>query len=45
MSVVCRVDCPALKVPPELVVRHEQLVFSALDALQPSNRLVDIIRM
>ena len=40
-----RVDCPALKVPAALMVKHEELVFAAMNAMQASSRLLDIIRM
>lgn len=32
---LCRVSCPAYRVPAELMVKHEQLVFAALAALRP----------
>ncbi len=41
----CRVGCPALKVPADLMVTHEGLVFAAMDAMRPSDRLLDIIHM
>lgn len=39
----CRVDCPISKVPADLMVKHEKLVFAALDALQPIQPMQDVI--
>ena len=38
-----RLDCPAFRVPADLIVKHESLVFAAMDAMQPSRPLLDII--
>lgn len=40
----CRLDCPTFRVPPDLMVKHEQLVFAALDALKPVQRLSGIVQ-
>ncbi|KAL4423954.1 hypothetical protein ABPG75_001255 [Micractinium tetrahymenae] len=39
-----RLDCPAFRVPPDLLVKHEKLVFAALDALKPVQRLSDTVQ-
>jgi hypothetical protein len=41
--VLCRVDCPALKVPPDLITKNEELVLAVLEALQPSQRLLTVV--
>lgn len=41
---MCRLNCPAFWVPPDLMVQHEQLVFAALHALHPVQRLSDIVQ-
>jgi hypothetical protein len=38
-----RVDCPALKVPPDLITKNEELVLAVLEALQPSQRLLTVV--
>ena len=39
----CRVDCPAFQIPAELVVKHEELIFAALAAMQPAAELQDAL--
>ena len=39
----CRVDCPALRVPADLFVKYDSLVFGALDALKPTQALMDAL--
>lgn len=39
----CRLDCPAFRVPADLVLKHDKLVFAALDALRPAQPLQAII--
>ena len=43
---ICRrVDCPALKMPPDFFAKHEALAFAAMDALQPAQQLQAVISM
>lgn len=38
-----KLDCPSFRLPPDLFAKHDQLVFAALDALQPVPRLADLV--
>ena len=38
-----RLDCPAFRVPADLIVKHERLVFAAMDAMSPSPPLQEVI--
>ena len=42
-ALACRVDCPAFQIPAALMVKHEELVFAALEAMRPAAELQTVL--
>lgn len=43
-ALACRVSCPAYRVPADLAVKHEQLIFATMAALRPAASLLEAVR-
>lgn len=43
-ALACRVSCPAYRIPADVAIKHEQLIFAMLAAIRPVASLLKAVR-